>query len=164
MATTTSAAPLRATSAWQALEAHANEIRDVRLRDLFADDPARGERLTLDAEGIYLDYSKNRITDETLRLLVALAAERGVTERRDAMFAGELEQQAESLVGDAVLGVVEVQAGRFHRQALAAGGILGKELAEVRAADLLVVLLESPPGEALGQWGSGAGRRAGHDD
>ena len=81
--------PLRETGAWRALEAHFRGIRDVHLRELFADDPARGERLTLDAEGIYLDYSKNRITDETLRLLIQLAADRGVAERRDAMFAGE---------------------------------------------------------------------------
>jgi glucose-6-phosphate isomerase len=81
--------PLRETSAWRALEAHAAELGDAHLRDLFADDPARGERLALEAEGLYLDYSKNRITDETLRLLLELAAERGVAERRDAMFAGE---------------------------------------------------------------------------
>jgi glucose-6-phosphate isomerase len=81
--------PLRDNDAWRALEAHFQSIRDVHLRALFADDPARGERLTLDAEGIYLDYSKNRITDETLRLLIQLAAERGVAERRDAMFDGE---------------------------------------------------------------------------
>ena len=61
----------------------------MHLRDLFASDPARGTRLTADAAGLYLDYSKNRITDETLRLLVALAEQAGVAERRDAMFAGE---------------------------------------------------------------------------
>jgi glucose-6-phosphate isomerase len=81
--------PLRQTDAWRALAAHFQGIRDVHLRELFADDPARGERLTLDAEGIHLDYSKHRITDETLRLLLQLAAERRVAERRDAMFAGE---------------------------------------------------------------------------
>jgi len=64
-------------------------VRHLRLRDLFASDPRRGERLALEAEGIYLDYSKNRATDETLRLLVALAGERGLRERIDAMFAGE---------------------------------------------------------------------------
>ena len=79
--------PLRQTDAWRALAAHFEGIRDVHLRELFADDPARGERLTLDAEGIHLDYSKHRITDETLRLLLQLAAERRVAERRDAMFA-----------------------------------------------------------------------------
>ena len=89
MATTTHTSSLRQTTAWQALEAHADELRDVHLRDLFAEDAARGERLTLEAEGFYLDYSKNRITDETVRLLLELAAESGVAARRDAMFAGE---------------------------------------------------------------------------
>jgi glucose-6-phosphate isomerase len=77
------------TGAWRALEEHFAEVRDLRLRDLFAQDPARGERLALEAEGIYLDYSKNRITDETLHLLLQLAEERGLRERIDAMFAGE---------------------------------------------------------------------------
>jgi len=89
MATTTTASSPRETAAWRALEKNAGHLRSVNLRDLFASDPARGERLALEAEGIYLDYSKNRITDETLRLLVQLAQERGVGERRDAMFAGE---------------------------------------------------------------------------
>jgi glucose-6-phosphate isomerase len=80
---------LTETAAWRALEAHHAEVRDLHLRDLFAEDPARGERLALEAEGIYLDYSKNRVTDETLRLLVRLAEERGLRERIDAMFAGE---------------------------------------------------------------------------
>ena len=88
MATTTSAA-LRETEAWRALEQHANEIRAAHLRDLFAADPARGERLSVEAEGVYLDYSKNRISDETIKLLLALAEERGVAEHRDAMFAGD---------------------------------------------------------------------------
>jgi glucose-6-phosphate isomerase len=84
---TTSA--LRALPAWQALERHYPEIRDSHLRDLFAQDATRGERLVAQAAGLYLDYSKNRVTDETLRLLVQLATESGVAERRDAMFAGE---------------------------------------------------------------------------
>jgi glucose-6-phosphate isomerase len=88
MATTTSV-PLRETEAWRALEQHAEELRRTHLRDLFAADAARGERLSVEAEGIYLDYSKNRITDETLRLLFALAEERGVAQRRDGMFTGE---------------------------------------------------------------------------
>jgi glucose-6-phosphate isomerase len=87
--TTRTSSSLRETAAWQALEAHAQELLDVHLRELFADDATRGERLTLDAEGIFLDYSKNRITDETLRLLLELAEERGVAAHRDAMFAGE---------------------------------------------------------------------------
>jgi glucose-6-phosphate isomerase len=88
MATTTTVS-LRNSTAWRALERHADEIRDRHLRDLFADDPTRGERLALEAEGIYLDYSKNRVADETIQLLIALAEERRVAERRDAMFAGE---------------------------------------------------------------------------
>ncbi len=81
--------PLRERKAWQALEHHHAEIGNRHLRDLFAADPGRGERLTAEAEGIYLDYSKNRVTDETMRLLVDLAEESAVPQRRDAMFAGE---------------------------------------------------------------------------
>ena len=76
-------------AAWQALGAHYQQIKDAHLRRLFADDPGRGERLTAEGAGLYLDYSKNRITDETVRLLLRLAQERGVAERRDAMFRGE---------------------------------------------------------------------------
>jgi glucose-6-phosphate isomerase len=83
------AVPLRDRKAWQALERHHAEIGDRHLRELFAADPGRGERLTAEAVGLYLDYSKNRVTDETMRLLVELAEESGVAERRDAMFAGE---------------------------------------------------------------------------
>ena len=84
-----SAMPLRERKAWQALQRHYDEIAGRHLRDLFAGDPGRAERLTAEAAGIYLDYSKNRITDETMRLLVELAEESGVPERRDAMFRGE---------------------------------------------------------------------------
>ena len=80
--------PLRSRPAWAALERHHAEIADRHLRELFADDPDRGERLTLDAVGLYLDYSKNRVTDETLALLVQLAEEADLPQRRDAMFAG----------------------------------------------------------------------------
>ena len=83
------AVPLRERKAWQALERHHAEIGGRHLRELFADDPGRGERLTAEAAGIYLDYSKNRVTDETMRLLVQLAEESGVAQRRDAMFRGE---------------------------------------------------------------------------
>ncbi|HEX4833668.1 MAG TPA: glucose-6-phosphate isomerase [Trebonia sp.] len=83
------ATPLRERKAWQALERHHAEIAGQHLRDLFAADPGRGERLTAQAAGLYLDYSKNRITDETLRLLADLARETGMPERRDAMFRGE---------------------------------------------------------------------------
>ena len=75
--------------AWQALTTHYQTIRDVHLRTLFAEDAERGERLSLSALGIYLDYSKNRITDETLNLLVALAGECGLRERIYGMFRGD---------------------------------------------------------------------------
>jgi glucose-6-phosphate isomerase len=80
---------LRERPAWKLLEEHHRAISGRHLRDLFADDPGRGRRLTLEAEGIYLDYSKNRISDATIGLLVALAEECGLRERIDAMFAGE---------------------------------------------------------------------------
>jgi glucose-6-phosphate isomerase len=83
------ATPLRERKAWQALERHHAEIAGRHLRDLFAEDPGRGERLTAQAAGLYLDYSKNRVTDETVALLIDLAQESGVPQRRDAMFRGE---------------------------------------------------------------------------
>jgi glucose-6-phosphate isomerase len=75
--------------AWKALEDHQKSIRGVHLRDLFADDPRRGVRLAAEAAGVYLDYSKNRITNETLKLLVDLAKQSGLRARIDAMFSGE---------------------------------------------------------------------------
>ncbi len=86
---TTKSAPLTQLAAWKALAAHHETIRGKHLRELFAADPQRGERLALDAVGIYFDYSKNRITDETVALLLALAAERGLRSRIDAMFRGD---------------------------------------------------------------------------
>jgi len=83
------ATPLPERKSWQALKRHYKEISGQHLRELFAGDPGRGERLTAEAAGLYLDYSKNRVTDETMRLLIALAEESGVAERRDAMFRGE---------------------------------------------------------------------------
>jgi len=80
--------PLRKTPAWAALEEHAADIRETHLRDLFAADPARGERMTVEAAGLYLDYSKHRATDETIALLLRLAEERGLASRIDAMFSG----------------------------------------------------------------------------
>src|SRR5437016_8444795 len=74
---------------WRALEKHFQAIQHMHLRTLFADDPTRGERLTAEAVGIYLDYSKNRVTDETLTLLRRLAEESGLRERIDAMFRGD---------------------------------------------------------------------------
>jgi glucose-6-phosphate isomerase len=76
-------------AAWRALEDHQRAMRDRHLRNLFADDPARAERMTAEAAGIFLDYSKNRIDDETLRLLLQLAEQSGLRARIDAMFRGE---------------------------------------------------------------------------
>jgi glucose-6-phosphate isomerase len=81
--------PLPERKAWRELKRHHAEMAGQHLRELFAADPGRGERLTMEAAGLYLDYSKNRVTDETMRLLVELARESGVAERRDAMFRGE---------------------------------------------------------------------------
>src|SRR6201986_494785 len=80
---------LRSLPALKALEAHYTNVRELHLRQLFADDPKRGERLALEAAGLYLDYSKNRVTDETLKLLLQLAEECGLRARIDAMFSGE---------------------------------------------------------------------------
>ena len=80
---------LRDRAAWKALETHHAEMGSRHLRELFAADPGRGERMVAEAAGLYLDYSKNRITDETLRLLLQLARESGLEARRAAMFAGE---------------------------------------------------------------------------
>jgi glucose-6-phosphate isomerase len=79
---------LTASPSWRALTEHHGEIKDLHLRTLFADDPGRAERFAAEGAGLFLDYSKNRITDETIRLLLRLAEERGVATRRDAMFAG----------------------------------------------------------------------------
>ena len=81
--------PLREQPSWKALEAHFGEIRDTRLSDLFAADPDRGERLAAGGAGLYLDYSKNRINDETIGLLTALTDECGMPARREAMFRGD---------------------------------------------------------------------------
>ena len=81
--------PLRERPAWVALESHYDVIRDTHLRDLFAADPTRGERLVAEGAGIYLDYSKNRVTDDTLALLLQLAEESDLRERTEAMFRGE---------------------------------------------------------------------------
>ena len=80
---------LRSRPAWSALTQHYEKIRATHLRDLFASDPSRGERMSAEGAGLYLDYSKNRITDETLALLVDLADQSGLAERTRAMFAGE---------------------------------------------------------------------------
>jgi glucose-6-phosphate isomerase len=81
--------PLNERPAWKALEAHYQQIQGKHLKQLFADDPARGERFTVETAGILLDYSKNRITDETMKLLIQLAEESGLRAHIDAMFSGE---------------------------------------------------------------------------
>jgi glucose-6-phosphate isomerase len=81
--------PLRERPAWSALRSHYDAVRELHLRELFASDPARGERLTAEGAGLYLDYSKNRITDDTLALLLALAEQSGLSERTEAMFSGQ---------------------------------------------------------------------------
>jgi glucose-6-phosphate isomerase len=86
---TTSTQPLTTRPAWHALQSHYEQIRSVSLRELFSKDPDRGERLTAEAAGLYLDFSKNRISDKTVALLVALAEESGLRERIEAMFRGE---------------------------------------------------------------------------
>ncbi|QBD77906.1 glucose-6-phosphate isomerase [Ktedonosporobacter rubrisoli] len=84
-----SVTPLTQRPAWQALEDHYQKVKDIHLRTLFAQDPKRGERFTCEAEDLYLDYSKNRVTDETMRLLLQLAETAGLRERIDAMFRGD---------------------------------------------------------------------------
>jgi len=81
--------PLTQRPAWKSLQTHFEAIRDVHLRDLFAKDPQRGERMTLEVGDFYFDYSKNRLTDETIQLLIQLAEQSGVRERMEAMFRGE---------------------------------------------------------------------------
>jgi glucose-6-phosphate isomerase len=87
--TATKLAPLSERPAWKALQGHYEQIGKKHLRDLFGEDPARGERFVAEAGGIFLDYSKNRITDETLKLLVQLAEQSGLREKIDAMFRGD---------------------------------------------------------------------------
>jgi glucose-6-phosphate isomerase len=81
--------PLTQSKAWKALESHCAQVSSLHLRDLFAADAGRGERLTVDALGLFFDYSKNRATDETLKLLVELARESGLQARIEAMFRGD---------------------------------------------------------------------------
>ena len=81
--------PLTERRAWKTLQSHYKKVRGLHLRNLFADDPERGERMTAETAGIFLDYSKNRITDETMKLLIKLAGESGLRGRIDAMFSGE---------------------------------------------------------------------------
>src|ERR1700722_15457387 len=85
----TSVGALRTRPAWASLEKHYQQLKDAHLKQLFAEDRNRGDRFAVEAAGLYLDYSKNRITDETLRLLLQLARESGLRERIDAMFGGD---------------------------------------------------------------------------
>src|ERR1700729_435173 len=89
MATALKVQPLTQRAAWKALVAHHEKIQNTPLRSLFSDDPQRAARFTIEAAGLFLDYSKNRITEETIKLLLQLAEESGLTARRDAMFSGE---------------------------------------------------------------------------
>jgi glucose-6-phosphate isomerase len=88
-ATSEALEPLTQRRSWSALQTHYQKVRGLHLRNLFADDPRRGERMTAEAAGVFLDYSKNRITDETIKLLIQLAEESGLRARIDAMFRGE---------------------------------------------------------------------------
>src|SRR5512147_2229768 len=81
--------PLTQDPAWKALQAHGKGLAGLHLRELFARDPGRGQRLVAEGAGLFLDYSKQRVTEETVRLLVALAEARGLPARREAMFTGE---------------------------------------------------------------------------
>src|SRR6266702_2609367 len=86
---TTTIKPLTQRPAWKSLAAHHKKIQGLHLRKLFAADPKRGERLAAEAAGLFLDYSKNRVTNETLKLLLKLAQESGLRPRIKAMFSGE---------------------------------------------------------------------------
>ncbi len=88
-ASSPSVEPLTGSKAWKALQTHYEQVRDVQLRELFAADPERGERLTVEAVGLFFDYSKNRITDETVKLLIGLAQASGLQSRIEAMFRGD---------------------------------------------------------------------------
>src|ERR1700722_6601325 len=81
--------PAKKRTAWTALDSHCKKVSKLHLRDLFAEDTTRGERMAVEGAGLYLDYSKNRVTDETLKLLLKLAKEAGLQERIEAMFTGE---------------------------------------------------------------------------
>ena len=82
-------APYKRRKSWKALRDHYKEVSAIHLRDLFAQDPGRGERLTAEHAGVFLDYSKNRVSDETLKMLFELAEESGLRQRIDAMFRGD---------------------------------------------------------------------------
>ena len=101
MTTLPISAPLRQRPAWAQLEAHFQKLKSLHLKQLFAQDPKRGEKFAVEAAGIYLDYSKNRITDETLGLLLQLAQESGLRAQIDAMFRGDAINVSEKQIGRA---------------------------------------------------------------
>ena len=105
---------LKQRPAWKALSAHYKQIQRMHLRQLFQDDPGRADRYTVDAVGLLLDYSKNRITDETLKLLLQLAEESGLRERIDAMFKRR-EDQRHGEKGRSACGAARAQ-GREDRR------------------------------------------------
>ena len=136
-------------TAWQALEAHHAKIGVTHLRELFASDATRGERLVLEAAGLYLDYSKNRITDETLQLLSALAAERGVRERTAAMFRGDVINSTEKR------SVLHVALRAPAGQSLRVGGV--DVVAEVQA--VLARMAAFADAVRSGRWLGHTGKR-----
>jgi hypothetical protein len=118
--------PLTERPAWKALETHYQQLREVHLRQLFADDPQRGKHLSAEAVGLYLDYSKNRITRETLNLLLQLAEESGLRARIDAMFRGEMLNVTEKR---AVLHVaLRAPKGASHKPSLLLEILLGGKI------------------------------------
>ena len=140
--------PLRKRPAYAALAEHHAKLEGRHLRDLFDDDPNRGARLCPEAAGLYLDYSKNRITDETLDLLLQLAEQSDLEHRRDMMFAGVIFSEE---LGDAVLRVVEVQPRRLGAQPFAPGGVLVEQFPQMAAPYLGVMLGQGRVGRALPQ-------------
>jgi len=140
---------LRDRPAWRALVAHHGAIGSVHLRELFANDAGRGERLALEAAGLYLDYSKNRVTDETLTLLAALAAECGLRERTAAMFRGDVINTTEKR------SVLHVALRMPRDTTLVVGGV--DVVAEVHAVlDRMVGFAEALRG---GRWLGHTGKR-----
>ena len=115
--------------AWKSLQDHYHKIQPLHLRKLFAEDPKRGERLAVEALGIYLDYSKNRVTDDTMRLLLDLAESSGLRSRIDAMFNGEkinITEQRAVLHVAGQAGVKRVLAPPYSSVFSACGGGAGR--------------------------------------
>ena len=164
--------PLVESAVWRRLQWHCGEVCSLHLRDLFESDPTRGERLTAEAAGLYLDYSKQRLTDDTLQLLRRLAAERRLSEKVRAMFRGEAVNTSEgrpalhvalrmprtrSLVVDGVGRFKRAAPRQQHRQHAAPGSNVNHD--EDRRRECRGQL-----GDDLQQGLEAAGRRADHDD